>query len=274
MWQKARRFQKVQQTGVSPWGRDLSEPHQGTAVLKVKNARHAQDVFPWVKLNAWEKYLSTQVKFLISGKIPIMKWLTLPNAPQFPVLAKTCMQKPHQACYSKTKLSTCIIRYEGEKGELITQNTCLFYKYYRKMAKMLDGTWLNFDLKNPHVIICNSTPSTHISGVPTGVVTRGLRPRSLAEHHPTEEESTSMCCQQPYSTGWCQGPGARGSWSKETSGHISCDITPLAGKERQDICRRIASKKYSGMASLKVRLRSQGFSMEAERNHEGLAFEE
>lgn len=53
------------------------------------------------------------MKFLISGKIPIMKWLTSPNAPQFPVLAKTCMRKPHQACNSKTNLSACIIRYGG-----------------------------------------------------------------------------------------------------------------------------------------------------------------
>lgn len=60
MWQNACHFPKVQQKGVSPWGRDLSEPHQGAAVPKVKNVRHTRDVFPRVKLNAWEKYL-TQV---------------------------------------------------------------------------------------------------------------------------------------------------------------------------------------------------------------------
>lgn len=83
-----------------------------------------------------------------------------------------------------------------------------------------------------------------------------------------------MCCQQLYSTGWCQGPGARGSQPKEISGHISCDVSSPAGKERQNIRGQVVSKKYSGMASLKARLRNQGFSMETERNHEGLAFEE
>lgn len=94
--------------GVSLRSRDFSKL-QDTVVPEVNSSRPSQDVL--LELMSLEKApkTSTQVIFLIPGKAPILKRLSLSNALQFPVLVKARIQKPHQTCNRKASFCMSIL---------------------------------------------------------------------------------------------------------------------------------------------------------------------